>query len=500
MLTKFVNSLGLITRKQAAEIAAKAAADLPQWWLDYAAANQWNVPAPEKYEAQADLMQKIIYLYTAVMLTANSASSQDYDVYLRDEEQPNHAMDMLLKAPNPNQTGFEFLRDHFAYKLLTGGSYWWINATNETAEPSELWIIPPGNIYPVPDAKLGIKEYIYLPGDGQEIPIPTWQIIWFRGFHPSNQFASLSAVEPLGQTMRTDIDTQNYLRTIYGPNSGRLPGIIAFKSPVNDVDWRKIKQDVAKSSEERNYLLLRGVGDGVTWLNAAATLNEMQVYQGRAMTKTDIVNAIAPGLINMTSENATEANSKTGKQTFSEFTLYPMLVDTAQKINKELATRYGDKVKLEFDDPRDIAQQAEAAQLAIETQRASVFTSYSAKLPVALAAKLADLKLPKGITFDMLSDPQPAAPPAPILPAMQSEAPQLPAPDAIAAELATWQKYAAKHWGTKARQFEPRTIPPALAFGVQAGLSAAKDAQDLAGVFAQAASDLQLLRLAEKIG
>jgi len=342
---------------------APAQPELPQWWLDMAGAMEYSVPMPETYEAQAQLMTKVSYLYTAVTLTAQAAASQDFDIYNGGKEVENHELEKLLKSPNPNQTGFEFLRDTFIYRLLNGGAYWWINYVN--SKPIELWLIPPGNIEPKPDENLGIREYWYYPGDGSYVVLPPEQIIWFRGFHPSNQFASLSPLVPLRLSLSTDIETQKYLNRVYGANSGRLPGIIAFKSPVGDNDWRQIKNDIKNASESRNYMMLRGVGDGVTWLQAAASVKEMETLQGREMTKQDIYEAIAPGLYQMTSVNATEANAKVGKSAFAEFTLFPMLTATSQKINKDLSPALGENITIEFDDPRQVDQALKQIEMTV---------------------------------------------------------------------------------------------------------------------------------------
>lgn len=499
MLTSFWNRIGLMTRaqadtitEQAAEQAAKAVQErMPDWWGAYAAAHEYNVPDPGVYENQASLMAKVSYLFTVITLTAQSAASQDFDIFQGETELEDHVLEALLKSPNPMQTGFEFLRDHFIYKLLNASSFWWLNSTSPTATPTEIWLIPPGNIKPIPDEKLGIKGYYYYPGDGQELPIPAWQIVWFRGFHPSNQYASLSGLEPLAQSMQTDINTQKFLSTVYGQNSGRLPGIIAFKSPINDVDWRNIKKDIRQASNDGSYMMLRGVGDGVSWLQAAATISEMETLNGRKMTKEDIYDTFAPGLMNMTSVNSTEANAITGKKTFAEFTLFPLLTDTEQKVNKELSPRFGG-VSFEFDDPRDLEQQAEAAKMDLETKRAGVFTSYAAKLPVELAAELADLQLPARLTFSDLAAPvlppeTTTTPPTETAPLQDNQAAA--EADAIAAELMKWQKYAVKHYGKSTRQFEPREIPPLLALRINAALQDVTSAEAIPGVFARVADE-----------
>lgn len=514
MLKSFVKRLGLATADdiaRARDEAMKAALesvqrDLPEFVAAYAGAHEWDVPDPSIYASQAALMAKVVYLYTAVTLTAQSAAKQDYDVYVGEREIKNHPLEKLLDAPNPMMTGFEFMRDHYTYMLLNKQCYWWLNRTTENDAPSEIWIIPPGNIQARPDETLGIREYWYAPGDGQIVVIPTYQILWFRGFHPSNMYASLSPIEPLSLTIQTDIDTQKFLRTVYGKNSGRLPGIIAFKSPVSDDDWKKIKRDVANSSEERNYMLLRGVGDGVTWLQAASNLSEMETMQGRQMNREDIYNAIAPGLYNMTDVSATEANAKVGKEVFAEFTLLPMFTDTAQKINKDLCPAFGPDVSIEYDNPvqKDITTEI------LQTDQYSRFATVNEVRTERLNLKPLAPTDPRGQMFAAQvtvappavapprTEPE-AAPPARELSAEISDA-DTEEENAIAAELQNWQKFAHKRHGQKgARMFEPRVIPPRLAWRLQAALSKAQSPADIDAAFVGAAQDIPAIVLANAI-
>lgn len=67
----------------------------------------------------------------------------------------------------------------------------------------------------------------------------------------------------------------------------------------------------------------------------------MEFLAGRQANKEEIYNTLAPGLFSMLSENATEANSRTGRAAFNELTLYPMHVMMAEKITNELLPTYG---------------------------------------------------------------------------------------------------------------------------------------------------------------
>jgi hypothetical protein len=293
---------------------------------------------------------------------------------------------------------------------------------------------------------------------------------------------------PLSLTIKTDIQTQRFLSTVYGKNSGRLPGIIAFKNPIDDNIWRKIKGDVMEASTSGNYMFLRGVGDGVTWLQAAASIKEMETLQGRRLTKEDIFD-IAPGLYNMTFPNGTEANAKVGQETFNNFTLYPLLTGMSGRVNKNISPYYGD-ITVEFDDPRNIEQQAEAAKMAIETQRVAVFSGYAAYLPVPVAARLAEIELPPGD----YSAPAPALMPA------ETPAPQIMSAEenALADELLTWAEFEKRHQG-RGRKFETKHIPPALEVRIRSGLKSCNSVADIQNVFDGAGVEIPLIVLANSI-
>lgn len=476
-----------------------------------AGAAQWSLPDPSIYENQADLFRRVSYIYEAVILTAQAAAAQPGGVYRATGEQrravDNHDFERLLLAPNPWQTQLEFLRSHYAYLLLNGNSYWWINTTSEEAAPIELWVIPPARILPHLAPNLGVDYYEYDPGDGSIIQLPNWQVVHFKEFHPSSMFVGLSRVEPIQSVAVGDIKTVNYLRNIYGANSGRLPGVLSFRSPIDDETWKKIKRDIKAASESNNYMLLRGTGqEGVDLLNAAATVKEMEIWQGRQMTREDIFGVFAPGLLNMTSVNATEANAKTGKQTFSEFTLYPMLTGTAQKMTQRLLPKYGAGLLYEFDDPRQVDRALELADIQEYSRYHTVREVRQEKYQSDPLGDERDNLLVSQITPPAAPVPelvQPAAPAQALPEPVQPEPPAARGDDVdamadeVAGALLKWRHYEVKNYGTKKRDFAPdEAIPAALTLRITSGLRAAKSSDEVAALFDTAADEVPAIVLA----
>lgn len=335
--------------------------EYPDWTLARAGVEQWTIPDGSTYERQAELYRLVSWIQIAVSIPSQIAALTPLNVMKVEGEKlvdvPNHPLEMLLMNPNPLQSRSEFLVASFLFRLLTGNCYWYVNALNENAEPTELWLIPPAQIKVIPDGKSFIVGYDYDPGDGQLIRLEPWQVIHFKGFHPSSMFVGLSKSEAVAVDARADMATSAYNARLYGNNNGRIPGIIAFADMIPDPDWKLVQQSIKEASKTQNNMLLRGAGKGgVEWLRAAGTVKEMETYQGRQFTKEEIYSIFAPGLASTLDVNATEANSKTGKATLIGFCVHPMQVEMAEKISQCLLPRYaGGKFGVmvaQFDDIR----------------------------------------------------------------------------------------------------------------------------------------------------
>ena len=226
--------------------------------------------------------------------------------------------------------------------MLNGNAYWWLNRPSRFAPPDEIWYIPPHMIIPNPDEKLFIKNYLYYPGTGEELTFKTHEIVHFRRFNPFSRFIGLSAIEAIALTAFGDIGMAAWNSKLFRENNGRLPGMITFEQFVPDDTWDIIKSDMDEAARKRAFLMLRGVGQGgVQWLQNSVTQREMEFLAGRVANRDEIWNVLAPGLVSYLSENATEANSRTGESAFERLSVFPILDDFGQKITNDILPSYG---------------------------------------------------------------------------------------------------------------------------------------------------------------
>lgn len=365
ILNTMLERWGYVSAKQVqAEIEAIKAdfKKLPPWLLATAASYEPDgLDKRSTVSNQAELYQRMAWVNIAVSTVANLVAGVELNVKkLRAEKErdiENHPFELLLHKPNPLQSRFEFMRATASDILLTGNAYWHNNAPSEGAPPYELWRIQPSRIYPVTDGRSFISGYMYDPGNGPEIMLENWQVIHFKDYHPSNMFLGLSRVEPIAMDAQTDMNMARWNKELFGENNARLPGIIAFRDEVGEAEWAIIKADIREAAKTRSQMLLRGVGDSVTWMQAAATMRDMEFIEGRIFTKEEVFSIFAPGLSSILDVNATEANARTGKATLIDFAVWPMLVSIAERITGSLLSAYSGNskqivYKAEFEDIR----------------------------------------------------------------------------------------------------------------------------------------------------
>src|SRR5690606_8442929 len=99
---------------------------LMRWWSDRAKAPKeiapaflrtglgpWSdVPGLQLPEAQAELYQRLSWVYVAVTITAQTAAGEPFNVKQlvgeRSKHIENHPFELLLRHPNPLQSRMEF--------------------------------------------------------------------------------------------------------------------------------------------------------------------------------------------------------------------------------------------------------------------------------------------------------------------------------------------------------------------------------------------------------
>jgi HK97 family phage portal protein len=509
---------GLMTQKEAQAAIAEAVKaamyeNMPKWVLETADAEQYNTDFRTSYEAQADLYRKLSWVTSACQITSQAAALARFDVkrVIQEKEPkdiPNHPFEMRLRRPNELDSRFEFLQATILFYMLNGNAYWWLNRESADAAPDEIWFIPPHMIFPRPDGRQYIKDYEYDPGNGRLIYLPPHEIVHFRRPNPFNRFVGMSAIESIAFVANGDLAMQQWNTKLFNENNARLPSVLAFSDMPVDTTWQKMKDDIREASKKREMMMLRGVGaGGVQWLQNAVSQREMEFLEGRKFNKEEIWSVLAPGLMSMLSENATEANSRTGRATFNELTVYPIHVLLGEKITNAILPAYGSSNArpligqfedirmtdraLELQEQERFAQTHTIAEIREEYYGHEPLGDERDKLlPAQINAQSGGIQEPPAPKLPPGQPGKPVTAPAGERVQEKAEEPQKDKAKAEAAakavtELYTWQNYSLKAEG-RVLKFQPEHVPHHIAEHVRKYVPLQKSSSAVKAVFDEA--------------
>lgn len=366
ILQNALNRLGLYSVQQFNDAVKREIEVREKWLLDTADAERWTVPDPIIYANQADLYRLSPILATALDIVMDDVGLSKFHVKrLAGEDMrdiPNHEFEILLRNPNPMDSGMEFLRDTTASYKLNGNAVWWLNRAAPEQRPVEIWHIPYQSIKPIPDGRMYLSHYEYYPGNAkQPIALPVWQIVHFKTYNPHNRFVGLSPIESLAVTLQGDLGQRRTKTKIYTEYGGNPNSILAFKDWVPDDVWDDVKKEKRLAAMRDEMLMLRGTGDGVTWMSRAMSSKDAEFIENLKQNMRDVFNRMCPGLLAMLDENSTEANALAARATYDEKTLWKTLEAFAQKITAHILPAYETRWKLVgmFEDPRSTDQRLE---------------------------------------------------------------------------------------------------------------------------------------------
>jgi len=315
--------------------------------------------------AYAGVYMRSPWVYVAVNRIAEAAALVPFRVYERrsagevtgeppgevvgEVAREDHPFLRLLDRPNPLLSRFELVEATVGCLEIHGNAYWFL-AGMPGGIPQELWPLRPDRVSIVPDARRGVRGYVY-EVDGRQIPLDAAEVVHFRRWHPANDYYGLSALEAARLSVESDRAMADWNRRYFGEGMAVPAGIVAIRDRVSDADFERLKREwrMAYGGRERKTAFLRGAS--VEWHNVGLSQHDMDFLNARRFNREEIFQIFGIP-VGMFSENATEANALVGERVFVERTLWPKLVRIAEKITTDLLPFYGPHLAGRFDDIR----------------------------------------------------------------------------------------------------------------------------------------------------
>ena len=515
IIDSVLSRFGYVSQKQfntQIEEAVKRELDKVHRWLgDTADAQRYEMPNPAIFATQADMYRLSPTLGTALDVLSGDMGTSKFNVKrMRGEMEidiPNHEFEALLRNPNEMDSGMELMQYTTSNYKLNGNSVWWLNKKDRFAKPDEIWTIPFSQIEPVPDKKLYISHYNYLPGNSKSpLRMETWEIVHFKTYNPNNRFIGLSALESLAVTLRGDNAMRATNTVNYAEHGGAPQSILAFKDYVANESWDDIKAEKRQAAKKNEMMMLRGVGDGVSWLQRALSSKDMDYIAGLQQNMTDIFNRMCPGLLAMLDPNANRSSADAARATYDDLTLWVMMEVVAQKITSDILPAYGLKLRGTFTDPRYVdrklqldEQTAYERTHTLEETRQEYYQDNpigderDKLLPSQINAQSGGIQKPPPNPFAQPNSEDAGSEPLPteeITPQDEAEEDASASTKAIA-DLLKWRRMALKGKTDKALQFHSSLIPAATMATIKARLQSPIDKAAIAKLFDNAIERLK---------
>lgn len=490
MIDNILQRFGFISEKEFTNRVTEAVKleldkALPAWLGETAEAEKWDIPDPSIFANQADMYRLSPVLGTAISILGNDIGTSKINVKRMVGEElrdiPNHELEVRLRNPNPADSGLEFMQYTTSTYLLNGNAVWWLNRKDADSTVDEIWTIPFSKISPVPDGRQYVSHYDYFPGAGKEkMRLETWEIVHFKMFNPNNRFVGLSPLESLAVTLQGDLSMRRTNTVNYTEYGGAPQSILAFKDYVAEPAWTSIKEEKRLAAKRNEMMMLRGVGDGVSWLQRALSNKDMEYIAGLKQNMTDIFNRMCPGLLSMLSDSATEANALAARATYAEKTLYPLMEVFAQKITTDILPAYGRKLVAMFDDPRVVDRKLQLEEM---QEYAKYHTIEEVREKYYQAEPLGDERDKLLLSQIRAQAAEPKEQENPTNMPQEATPSQDGAVDAMKADLMRWKRVALRKFGKEQPKFYSDHIPDRLNREIAAKLNACKSPAEVADLF-----------------
>ena len=328
---------------------ARLAVDRPVWpGVDY------EKLAREGYQ-QNPIVQHAVDLVARSVATIPIIAYQGKGKKRKEVEE--HAVLDLLRNPNPDQDGVEFLKTWVTNFLLTGNAF--VERTGEdNPERMELYVLRTDRTRVVPGLDGFSKAYEYSVGGATrriEVNIETGArpILHHKTPNPLNDWYGMSPLQPCAWAVDIVNEASAWNLGLLR-NSGAPSGAFVFAPKEGDPNLSIEQREILKRELQEHIQGSRNAGrpmvleGGLGWQQMGLNPEQMQYVEGalKAAREIAITLNVPPQLLGIPGDN-TYSNYQEARQALYQDTVIPLAKHIAAKLTHWFARQLGKDVVLE---------------------------------------------------------------------------------------------------------------------------------------------------------
>jgi HK97 family phage portal protein len=285
--------------------------------------------------------------YRCVRMIAEACAATPLVVFVDGTRDDGHPVARLLRKPNPEQSGAEWLEGLYGALQTAGNAY--AEAVGD-GPPEELWTLRPDRVTVVPGNAGWPDAYEYSVG-GRSTRIGRaadgWMpVMHLKLWHPTDDHYGFSPIEAAAFAIDVHNASGAWNKALLD-NAARPSGALVFDSRdgerLTEAQFEALKAELAEAhsgaANAGRPLVLEG---GLDWKAMSMSPADMDFIAGKHAAAREIALAfgVPPQLLGIPGD-ATYANYREANAAFWRGTIVPLVRKTASALTGWLGERFG---------------------------------------------------------------------------------------------------------------------------------------------------------------
>ncbi|WP_026287434.1 phage portal protein [Gracilibacillus lacisalsi] len=273
-------------------------------------------------------------IFSAVTRLSNSMATLPLKLYQNYEMKQNSASDVLINNPNPNMTGFEFIRNLETARDEEGNGYALIER-DIRLQPSGLTLINPDYVEPVIERNSKELWYQVLGEDGNRYYVHNMEMLHVKHIVGSHSLKGINPIKVLQNANDFDKAVREFsLKEMQSaPNSF----ILKYGGNLDDDKRKRVIEDFKRFYKDNGGILFQEQGVEIKELERKYVAAD--TFASERITRSRVANVFN---MPVTMLNDTEGQSYSSNEQlmrmFVDLTLMPIVRQYEQEFNRKLLT------------------------------------------------------------------------------------------------------------------------------------------------------------------
>ena len=273
-------------------------------------------------------------IFSAVTRLSNSMATLPLKLYKNYEIANNVASDVLINDPNPNMTGFKFIRNMETSRNEKGNAYALIER-DIRLNPTRLTLINPDFVEPLIEQNTRELWYQILGEDGNRYYVHNMEMLHVEHIVASNGLKGISPIKVLTNATRFDKAVREF--SLKEMESAPMSFILKYGANLDEKKRQAVIDDFKRFYRDNGGILFQESGVEIEELERKYVAADTFVTERITRSRVANVFNIPVTMLNDTEGQSYSSNEQLMRM-YVDLTLMPIVRQYEQEFNRKLLT------------------------------------------------------------------------------------------------------------------------------------------------------------------